>query len=111
MDLLPDVAPPVDLLGLVEEVEVAAGAVHMDPVGAAGVVVAAHVHVAHASDALVVEALDHLRRVEAEQLVIVPGVAVGVHEDGRVGEVVVVVDDVGEVDLVSISWQLRHIYK
>ena len=101
VDLLPDVAPPIDLLGLVEEVEVAARAVHVDPVRAARVVVAADVHVAHACNALVVEALDHLRGVEAQEHVVVPGVAVSVHEDGGIGEVVVVVDDVGEVDLVG----------
>lgn len=99
VDLLPDALAPVDLLGLVEEVKVAAGAVHVDPVGAAGVVVAAHVHVAEAGDALVVEAVDNLGGVEAHELVVVPGVAVGVHEEGRVGQVIVVVDDVAEVDL------------
>jgi hypothetical protein len=110
VDLLPDVAPPVYLLGLVEEVKVAARAVHVYPVGAAGVVVAAHVHVAHARDSLVVEALDHLGGVKAEEHVVVPCVTVGVHEDGRVGEVIVVVDDVGEVDLVSFSWWLYDAY-
>jgi hypothetical protein len=71
----------------------------MYPVGAPRVVVAAHVHIAHACYALVVEALDHLRGVEAKQHVVVPSVAVRVHEDGRVGEVVIVVDYVGEIDL------------
>lgn len=51
---LPDMPPNVNLLGLVEEVKVAAGTVHVDPVGATGVVMAADVHVAHAGDAVVV---------------------------------------------------------
>lgn len=99
VNLVPDALAPVDLLGLVEEVKVAAGAVHVDPVRAAGVVVAADVHVAEAGDAGVVEAVDDLGGIEAHELVVVPGVAVGVHEERRVGQVVVVVDDVGEVDL------------
>jgi len=99
VDLLPDVTAPVNFLGLVVEVEVAAGAVHVDPVGAAGVVVAAHIHVAHTGNALVVEAFDHGGSVEAEQHVVVPGMAVGMHEDGCVGEVMVVVDEVAEIDL------------
>lgn len=99
VDLLPDRAAPVDFLGLVVEVEVGAGTVHVDPVGAARVVMAAHVHIAHAGDALVVEALEHGGGVETEQHVVVPGAAVGVHEDGRVGKIMVVVDDVAEVDL------------
>ena len=99
VDLVPDALAPVDLLGLVEEVEVAARAVHVDPVGAAGVVVAANVHVAEAGDALVVQAAHDLGSVEAHQLVVVPGMAVGVHEQRRVRQVVVVVDDVAEVYL------------
>ena len=99
VDLLPHAPPPVNLLGLVEKVKVAARAIHVYPVGAAGLVVAADVHVSQARDAVVVEAFEHLRRVEAEEHVVVPGPAVGVHEDGRVGEVVVVVNDVGEVHL------------
>jgi hypothetical protein len=98
--LFPDVPAPVDFLGLVEKVEVPAGAVHVYPVGAAGVVVAAHVHVAVSRHALVVEAVYHLGGVLAHEDVVVPGVAVGVHEQDGVGEVIVVVDDIAEVDLV-----------
>lgn len=99
VDLLPDLFAPVDFLWFVEEVKIAAGTVHVYPVGTARFVVAAHIHVTHAGDAIVVEALDHLGSVEAEEHVVVPCVAVGVHEDDGVGKVVVVVDDVGEVDL------------
>jgi hypothetical protein len=98
--LFPDVPAPVDFLGLVEKVEVPAGAVHMYPVGAAGVVVAAHVHVAVSRHALVVEAVYDLGGVLPHEDIVVPGVAVGVHEHDGVGEVVVVVDDVAEIDLV-----------
>ena len=99
VDLLPDLLSPIDFLGFTEEVKVAAGTVHVYPVGTAGFVVAAHIHVAHAGDTVVVETLDHLGSVEAEEHVVVPCVAVGVHEDDGVGKVVVMVDDVGEVHL------------
>jgi hypothetical protein len=109
VDLVPDALAPVDLLGLVEEVEVAARAVHVDPVGAAGVVVAANVHVAEAGDALVVQAVDDLGGIEAHQLVVVPGMAVGVHEKRRVRQVVVVVDDVAEVYLARGSAYMLYV--
>lgn len=64
----------------------------MDPVRTAWVLVAARVHVAHACDARVVEALDRLRAVQPHQDIVVPGVAVRVEEEDRVGEVVVVVN-------------------
>ena len=99
VDLVPDALAPVDLLGLMEEVEVAARAVHVDPVRAAGVVVAANVHVAEAGDPLVVQAVHDLGGVEAHQHIVVPGMAVGVHEQRRVRQVVIVVDDVAEVYL------------
>lgn len=99
VDFLPDLLSPIDFLGFAEEVKVAAGMVHVYPVGTAGLVVAANVHVAHTGDAVVVEALDHLGGVEAEEHVVVPCVAVGVHEDDGVGKVVVMVNDVGEVHL------------
>lgn len=99
VDLLPDALAPVDLLGLVEEVEVAAWSIHVDPVRAAGVVVASYVHVAEARNAVVVQAIDDLGGVEAHQHVVVPCVTVGVHEQCRVGQVVVMVDDVAEVHL------------
>lgn len=54
--------------------------------------VAARVHVAHACDARVVEALDRLRAVQPHQDIVVPGIAVRVEEQDRVGEVVVVVN-------------------
>jgi hypothetical protein len=98
--LLPDVLAPIYLLGLVEKVEIPTWSVHVYPVGAAGVVVAAHVHVAVSCDTLVVEAVDHLGSVLAHEDIVVPCVAVSVHEQDGVGEVVVVVDDVAEVDLV-----------
>jgi hypothetical protein len=101
VDLLPDLLSPVDFLGLVEEVKVAARAVHVYPVWAAGFVVTADVHVAHAGDAVVVEALNHLGGVKAEEHIVMPGVAVGVHEDGGVGQVVVMVDYVGKVHLAA----------
>lgn len=101
--------PIVDLLGLVEEIEVAARSIHVNPIGAARIVVTADVHVAEASNPLMVELLEHLCAVLAHEDVVMPGVAVGMHEDGGVGEVVVVVDEVGQInlnELISIpeSW-------
>jgi hypothetical protein len=61
---------------------------------------ASHVHVAHACDSLMVEALNNFRGIEAHDHVVVPGVAMGVHEHDGIREVIVVVDDVAEVDLV-----------
>lgn len=106
VDLLPDGPTPIDLLGLVEEIKVAAGAVHVYPVGAARIVVASHVHIAHARHPLVVEALHDLGGVEAHEHVVVPCVTMCVHEHDSVGEVIVVVDDVAEVDLVLASAEL-----
>jgi hypothetical protein len=98
--LLPNISPPIDLLGLVEEIKISTGSVHVYPIGTARVVVASYVHVAHACDTLVVEALDDFGGIEAHDHVVVPGVAMGVHEHDGVGEVVVMVDDVAEVHLV-----------
>lgn len=63
--------------------------------------VAAYVHVAHACNALVVQALKHLSGVEAQEHVVVPCVAMGMHENRGIGKVVVVVDDIGQVDLTA----------
>jgi nitrate reductase NapAB chaperone NapD len=71
----------------------------MYPIRATRLMVTTDVHVSQASNSVVVEALDHLRRVEAEELVIVPGAAVRVHEEDDIGKLVVVVNYVGEVDL------------
>lgn len=60
---------------------------------------ASHVHVAHASNAIMVQTLEHAGGVEAMEHVIVPGITVSVHEDGGIWEVVIVVDNVGEIDL------------
>lgn len=62
------------------------------PVRAAGIPGAAHVEEAFAGYALGREAAHHMGGVEAEHVGVVPGVAVCVHEDHDVGEVVVVVD-------------------
>jgi hypothetical protein len=99
MYLLPNIFAPVDLLRLMEEIEVAAWPIHVYPIRAARFVMAADIHVTQASDAVVIEALDHLRCVEPQELVVVPGVAVGVHEEDGVGELIVVVNYVGEVNL------------
>jgi hypothetical protein len=101
--LFPNIPAPVYFLGLVEKVEITARAVHVYPIGAAGVVVTAHVHVAMSGHTLVVEALDHLGSVLAHEDIVVPGVAMGMHEHDSIGEVVVVIDDVAEVDLVQSS--------
>ena len=69
----------------------------VQPGGAAGVPGAAQVHVAEAQHAGGVEALDGLDGVVAQEGVVVPGVAVGVHEDEDGGQGGVVRDDVGEV--------------
>jgi hypothetical protein len=107
--LIPDIAAPVYLLGLVEEVKVPTGTVHVYLAWVPGIVVAAPVHVAHACYALVVEALDHLGGVKAKEYVVVPSAAVRVHEDGGIGVVVVVVDYVGEVNLSrSVSLAIFH---
>ena len=64
----------------------------MDPVRTAWVLLAACVHVAHACDARVVEALDRLRAVKPHQDIVVPGIAVRVEEEDCIGEVVIVVN-------------------
>jgi hypothetical protein len=97
--LLPDVSSPVYFLGLAEEVEITARSVHVDPIWTAWVVVAPYVHVAQACNTFVVETLDHLGCIEAHEHVVVPRALMGMHEDGRVREVIVVVNDVAEVDL------------
>lgn len=85
MYLLPNVFAPVDLLGLMVKVEVTARSVHVDPIWAARFMVAANIHVPQASHAVVIESPNHLRRVETKELVVVPGVAMGVHEENGVG--------------------------
>jgi hypothetical protein len=50
---------------------------------------------------LVVEAVYHLDSILAHEDVVVPRVAVSVHKDDSVGEVVVAVGDVADVDLVT----------
>lgn len=72
MYFLPDVPAHVDFFGFVVEVEVSAGAVHVYPIGAAGLVVAAHVHVTQSGNSGVVEALDHVAGVQAHELVVMP---------------------------------------
>jgi hypothetical protein len=82
---LPNVTSPVDLFRFVEEVEVAAWPVQVYPVRAAGLVVAAEVHVAVAGDAVVVEALDHYCGIETVEDVVVPCVAMRVSEQDNWG--------------------------
>ena len=69
----------------------------VQPFGTAGIPSAAKVHVAFSDDSVCVQARDSLHGVVAEELVVVPGVAVGVHEDEDGREGVVVRYDVGEV--------------
>ena len=99
MQLFPDVPPPIDFLGFVEEVKVAAWAVHVYPIRAARILVTADIHVAHARDTIVIEALQHLRSVQTHEHIVVPCILVGMQEDCRVGKAVVVVDEVREVNL------------
>ena len=80
MYLLPDMPSPVNLLGLVKEVEVDSRPIHMYPVRAAGFMVAAHIHVALARNTVVVEAFDYQSGVEAQKLIVVPRMMMGVHE-------------------------------
>lgn len=71
----------------------------MNPIRTARVVVTAYVHVAHPRDSFVIEAFYHLPSVEAKEHVVVPRIAMRVHEDGRIGEVIVVVNDVAKIYL------------
>ena len=72
--------------------------VDVDVVGAAGFWVTAEIEVADAGDVVVAELAEHLGQVPVLQVVIVPCFLAGVDEDAGVGEIVVVVDNVGEVD-------------
>jgi hypothetical protein len=97
--LLPNMSPPVYFLRFAEEIEIATRPVHVDPVWTTWVVMAPYVHVAQACNAFVIETLYHLGSVEAHEHVVVPCALMGVQEDGGVGEVIVVIDDIAKVDL------------
>ena len=98
VQLLPDGGCEVFLLHLAAGVELGLRPVQVQPVRTPGLLVAAAVEVADAGDVRVAEMADRIRGVGVEQVVVVPGRQVRVEEDGRVGQVVVVVDDVGQVD-------------
>lgn len=104
MYLLPYMPPNVNFLGLEVEIKIASRSIHVYPIGTSGLVMAAHVHVAHSRDAVVVQTPKHLYRVQAHELVVVPGIAVGMHKENRVGEVIVVVDQICEVYLKRVRW-------
>lgn len=72
--------------------------VPFDPFRAAGVQFTAHVEIALFDDVGAAEVVDHDGAVFGHQNIVVPGVAGGVEEDGDVGELVVVLQDVFEVD-------------
>jgi len=79
------------------------------PVGTAGQPMAAKVHVTLAQYVFAAEATDHLGGVIIQDVVVVPGPLVSVHEDADIGERVVVVDYVGEIDhsLDSLDYVMR----
>lgn len=83
--LLRDV-PDAVILGVREEM-----------VGAGRVAVAAQVDIAIADDLAQIQVGQHGRATHLKKLVIVPGVFVRMHEDGDVREMVVEVDDEGQV--------------
>ena len=74
----------------------------MDPIRAARIVMASYVHVAEAGDAVVVQPVHDLGSIETHHLVVMPCVAMGMHEEGRVGEILVVIDDIAEIHLVQL---------
>jgi nucleoside phosphorylase len=53
------------------------------------------------------EARDDLDGIMIEKLVIVPGIAMGVHEDVDVGQVIVVIDDISQVDHDFVAFIFR----
>ena len=65
------------------------------------------VHVAYPRYPVVGQPADRLCGIDPEEDVVMPGVAVGVHEDGRVGEVGVVVYDIGQVHHCFSAFILR----
>ena len=72
---------------------------------------AAQVHVAESRDVFRTEAADHLSGVRVEEFVVVPGEAVGVHEDAHVWQLVVEVDDVAQIDhdfVAFILWRVER---
>jgi hypothetical protein len=102
MYLLPDMPPPVYLFRLVVKVKVSPWPVHVYPIWAAGLVVAANVHVTHAGDAVVIKAFDELDSIEAHQHIIVPSVSMGMHEEDSVRKVIIVIDNVRKIHLEAI---------
>lgn len=74
------------------------GGVPFDPAGAAGVQLAAHIKVTLVDNVLAAEVVNHDGAVFGHQNVVVPGHAGGVEEDGHVGELVVVLENVFQID-------------
>ena len=97
VEFAPDSGREEALFVLVHEVPFRLRSIWVQPVGAARVKVAAGVHVALAGDVGVGDTRDGLGRVEVEEDVVVPGGPMWVEEENGVGEVVVVIDYVGEV--------------
>lgn len=81
----------------------------VDPFRAPWHPVATHVHVPVAEDTFRGEAFDHLRGVEIEEVVVVPGELVAVHEDTDVGEVFVEFYDVRQVGHDFVTLVLRWV--
>lgn len=71
----------------------------MYPIGAPRLVVTTNVHVSQASNAVVVETFNDLDGIEAHEHVVMPSMSVSVHEYDGVGKFIVVIDEIGEVDL------------
>jgi len=98
VEFAPDSGCEEALFVLVYEVPLRLWSIWVQPVGAARVMVAAGVHVALAGDVGVGDAGDGLGGVEVKEDVVMPGGPMWVEEEDGIGEVVVVIDYVGEVD-------------
>lgn len=78
-------------------VGVTAVVVRLDVVRTARLMVTAQVEIADALDVLTADSSDHADEVKLKQVVVMPGVPLRMSEDGDVREVVVMINDVGQV--------------
>ena len=59
---------------------------------------ASHVEVSFSGDMVTAQSSNHLHGVLTQEVVVMVAPAMGMHEDHDIGQVVVVIDDVGQVD-------------
>ncbi len=108
MQFLPEGAREIPFFSLPHKIPFLLRPVKMQPIRAPGVKVAAGVEVSFPCNSSITEAFDGKRGIEVEEDVVMPSALLGVEEQRRVGECIVMINDVGQVYHCFVTFVLGY---